>query len=65
MVTEAQKKAKKKYDSKSYDKITFRIKKEDTPKLLEAIKEANVSKNSFILNALFEKIEKREGNKNQ
>jgi len=42
------------YNSKTYDKITFRTRKEDLPadKIQQAAKDRGISLNAFIINAL-------------
>lgn len=62
--TEAQKKANIKYESKAYDKILVRIRKEDDPSGLsrESIQQAadkdGKSLNGYILQAIREKMDK-------
>lgn len=56
MKTDAQKRATKKYDAKTYNSITFRIKKEDKDILTAAVQAAGISRNAYIKNALNERL---------
>ncbi len=50
MVSEAKKKANAKYEKKTYDKFSCRIRKEDTPNMLKYMEQNNCpSKNKLFL----------------
>lgn len=52
-------KAVEKYNSKNYDRLTFRVKKEDTEKVKAAAAAAGLSVNGFIYEAVKEKINRQ------
>ena len=54
--TEAKKRAVEKYNAKSYERLTVRIRKDKIEELREALK--NRSINGFINDAIWEKIER-------
>ena len=61
MVTKAQIKATSKYESKTYDKILLRIRKEDTPSrsdIQSAAAAARESVNEYILNAIRDRMKR-------
>ena len=58
MITNAQKKAKKKYEDSHYKRITLLIPKEEAEQLENICKLHNYSKNGFIRAAVQEKIER-------
>ena len=49
--------ANNRYTEKTYDRITFRCRKEDTEKIKAAATAAGLSFNAFILEAVREKID--------
>ncbi len=54
---------KKKYDQETYKKFAFRVKKDEAEKITKFIKNnTNLSINSFIKQAVDEKIEKIKNN---
>ena len=61
-VSEAQKRAKEKYEKKSYDKCYIRLRKDGEltrDKITEAATEANESLNQYILKAIEERMERQ------
>ena len=61
MVTEAHKRATQKYESKSYDKVLLRIRKDTEPTretITAAAESVGMSLNAFIMDAIKEKISK-------
>ena len=58
MVSNAQKKAKKKYEDSHYKQVKFVLPKEEAEKLEIICKLHNYSKNGFIRAAVMEKIER-------
>lgn len=52
MVSEAKKRANKKYDTKTYDVIPIQVKKGGNDKLKEAAEKHNISLNSYIKRAI-------------
>lgn len=55
--TEAKKRAVEKYNKKTYDKITIRVRKEETETIKAAAAASGDSLNAFCLNAIREKIQ--------
>ena len=51
----------KKYNAKTYDSLTFRVKKSETALLKKAIKDTGVPINSFVLEAIRARIRMGEG----
>lgn len=54
--TEAKKRAVEKYNKKTYDKITIRVRKEETETIKTAATKAGYSLNMFCLEAIREKM---------
>lgn len=54
--SEAKLKAVEKYNSKAYDRLTFRVKKEDTENIKAAAAAAGETLNSFIYNAVRQRM---------
>lgn len=54
--TNAHIKAVEKYNAKNYDRLTFRVKKEDTERIKKAVDGGSI--NGFIYKAVMEKIER-------
>ena len=54
--TNAHIRAVEKYNAKNYDRLTFRVKKEDTERIKKAVDGGSI--NGFIYNAVMEKIER-------
>jgi predicted HicB family RNase H-like nuclease len=50
--------ANNRYDRKTYDRFNFRVRKEEAEQIKAAAAAAGVSVNSFILEAVREKIER-------
>ena len=62
MKTEAQQRATFKYDSKSYEKITLRVRKDTEPTrdtITTAASSAGLSLNAYILEAIKEKLARK------
>ena len=59
-ISEKSKEAKKRYDAKTYDKITFRVKKGKIDCIKDTILHTGESQNAFINRAIDECIEKWE-----
>lgn len=59
-ISEKSKEAKKRYDAKTYDKITFRVKKGKIDCIKDIILHTGESQNAFINRAIDECIEKWE-----
>lgn len=57
MYTEAQKRAKKKYDDKTYSYITIKIKKDDATAITVAAQKAGKSRTAFILDAVKKQLD--------
>ena len=57
-MSKAHQKAVEKYNSLNYDRLTFRVKKEDTAIIREAAAAAGLSVNGFIYEAVQEKIDR-------
>lgn len=58
MATEAQLRATERYNAKKYDKITFRVLKGEKEEIEKAAAAAGMSLNSFITEAIKEKLQK-------
>lgn len=56
--TEAKKRAVEKYNKKTYDKITIRVRKEETETIKAAAAASGDSLNMYCLNAIREKMNK-------
>jgi len=54
--TEAKKRAVEKYNKKTYDKITIRVRKDETETIKEAAAKSGESLNMFCLNAIRDKM---------
>ena len=60
-VTKAQKKATAKFESKTYDKVLLRIRKDTEPTretITEQAKKSGESLNEYIINAIKQRLEK-------
>lgn len=57
-VSEAKKKANKKWESNNYKRINIAMLKEDAEKIDKYCKEKNISKNGLFKQAVFEKMER-------
>ena len=60
-MSKAHQKAVEKYNSINYDRLTFRVKKEDTESIKAAAAAAGLSVNGFIYEAVQEKMQKQAG----
>ena len=56
MNSEAKKRAIEKYNKKNYDKITIRVRKDETDSIKQAAAASGESLNAYILNAVKDKM---------
>lgn len=56
-MSKAHQKAVEKYNSLNYDRLTFRVKKEDTEKIKAAAAAAGETVNSYIYNAVRDRMQ--------
>lgn len=56
MATDARKRAVKKYNAKTYERLYIRVKKEEYKDIIDAIGERSI--NSYVMDAIREKMER-------